>query len=474
MNRDRPDASPGSDPRSACMAQLEPAHIAETLVALANTDGGSLLFGVAADGEPAEPAVTEEALDSALGEARKLCDPPVITGEQRLVALAEARTGWRLEVPRSPDMHALEDGRVLVRSGDCNRPLGGREIQLLAGARSVADFENEVVPGAARSDFSDALLETWLARRALRMRQAEGAVSDALLQEIGALDAAGRPTVTGVLLFCERPQRWLPQSGMVFVRFAGVTPRGEDGLAGYVRREELSGPLSRMVESAWNLVWSEMAVSAVVRDLEREETLEYPRFAVREAIVNAVCHRDYRVKGRRIEIRMFANRLEVVSPGGLPGFITIENFVGEHFSRNPRIVSGLFQWGLIEELGLGIDRMLEVMKQAGHEPPEFDARPYSFSVSLRNARQRQPLPAWVAGANPRQQRALQYLREHGSITNREFRSCCQGYSAETLRLDLVNLVERGILLKVGTRKGTYYILKQDAESGPDGAGQGTA
>lgn len=457
MNRDR-------DSRTAWLEQLDPQRIAETLVAFANTDGGSLLFGARADGE----TVTREALDQALGEALGHCDPPVLTGERALVALTEARTAWRVEVPRSLDMHALDDGRVLVRSGERNRTLGGREIQRLAGARTVGDFENELVPGARRSDFSAEMITAWLERRSLRLRQPAGEASDALLQEIGALDAEGRPTVTGVLLFCERPQRWLPQSGIVFVRFAGVTARGEDGLAGYTRREELDGPLARMVELAWNLVWSEMAVSAVVKDLEREETLEYPRFAVREAIVNAVCHRDYRMKGRRIEIRMFSDRLEVVSPGGLPGFITIENFVGEHFSRNPRIVGGLFQWGLIEELGLGIDRMLEVMQQAGHKAPDFDAQPYSFAVTLRNTRERRPLPEHVANTNPRQQRALQYLREHGSITNREFRTCCQDVSSETLRLDLVDLVNKGILLRVGSRKGTYYILKQDAEPGGGG------
>ena len=202
-----------------------------------------------------------------------------------------------------------------------------------------------------------------------------------------------------------------------------------------------------------------MAVSAVVKGLEREETFEYPQFAVREAIVNAICHRDYRIKGRRIEVRMYSDRLEVISPGGLPGFITVENIVDEHFSRNPRIVNGLFQWGYIEELGLGIDRMMEVMEQAGHLPPSFDARPYSFAVTLHNSREKQVVPDWVRNTNHRQARALQYIRDHGSITNREYRSLCQGVSAETLRLDLADMVERGILLKVGSKKGTYYILK---------------
>ncbi len=92
-------------------------------------------------------------------------------------------------------------------------------------------------------------------------------------------------------------------------------------------------------------------MGAVVRGLKREEQWVYPPTAIREALVNAVAHRDYRLRGRGIEVRLFSDRLEISSPGGLPGFITLDNIVDEHFSRNPRIVSGLFQWGYIEELG---------------------------------------------------------------------------------------------------------------------------
>jgi ATP-dependent DNA helicase RecG len=176
---------------------------------------------------------------------------------------------------------------------------------------------------------------------------------------------------------------------------------------------------------------------------------------VREALVNAVCHRDYRLRGRRVELRMFADRLEVVSPGGLPGFITVDNLVEEHFSRNPRLVAGLFQWGYIEELGLGIDRMIEDMVQAGHPPPRFKAQPYSFTVILSNVRERKALPQWSSHMNERQARAVAHVREHGSITNREYRTLSD--VAETLRLDLVDLVEKGVFLKIGSKKN-YYIL----------------
>jgi ATP-dependent DNA helicase RecG len=180
---------------------------------------------------------------------------------------------------------------------------------------------------------------------------------------------------------------------------------------------------------------------------------------VREALVNAICHRDYRLRGRRIEIRKFADRLEIISPGGLPGFITLDNIVDEHFSRNPRLVAGLYNWGYIEELGLGVDLGGRRIIKKGHPPPSFKERTYSFAVSLSNVRERPPSPRWERTMNERQAKALAYIRENGRITNREYRHICPNVSPETLRLDLVDLVERGLLLKVGAKKGTYYILK---------------
>lgn len=455
-NSDHIKAGPG--PRVSFLKKADAKAIAETLIAFANTEGGTIIIGLNDDGSSADTKIDNDALDKALKEADNFCNPTVVVGNWEEIQERD-NTVYTLRVPRSTELHALTDGRVLIRSGASNRPLGGQEILRLASAKSTGDFETELVPGTSKDDFSRKMIDEYLAKRAERTKRPYNGKIDDLLREIGAVDNDGKPTVAGILLFSEYPQQWLPQSSVVFAKFVGKMPRGENGLAGYSRREELTGPLPRLIEMAWNLIWSEMAVSAVVKGLEREETFEYPQFAVREAIVNAISHRDYRLKGRRIEIRMYSDRLEVISPGGLPGFITVENIVDEHFSRNPRLVNGLFQWGYIEELGLGIDRMMEVMQQAGHKPPFFDARPYSFAVTLYNARERQAPPEWTRSTNHRQGRALQYIRDHGSITNREYRALCQGVSAETLRLDLSDMVEKGILLKVGSKKGTYYILK---------------
>ncbi len=429
--------------------------LAETMVAFANGDGGTIVVGIAPDGEVCE--VLPEELETALLEAQSRCRPYVEVKWEQFEA--EGGTVVTISVPRSPELHTLADGRVLIRSGAENRPLGGEEVRQLAATKSTGDYEGETVAGAARADLDEEVIEEYIAKREERTGRPLKMPLEEMLTEIGALDEEGNPTVAGLLLFGKHPQAYLPQSGLVFVRFMGIEPRGPDGLAGYGRREELSGPLARIIEGAWRVVREEMRTEAVVRGLEREERLEYPPFAVREAIVNAVAHRDYRLSGRRIEVRMFDDRLEVRSPGGLPGYITVENIVDEHFSRNPRIVRGLFQWGYIEELGLGIDRMIEEMVQAGHPQPEFRATPFSFTVILRNVRQRRSIPRWERNLNERQLKALNYLREHGSITNREFRALCPDVSAETIRLDLVDMVDKGLLIKIGSKKGTYYILR---------------
>jgi ATP-dependent DNA helicase RecG len=427
------------------------------MVAFANTDGGTILLGVNRQGRVTDYLLDDDVEDE-LVRAMVLCRPPVVTSWEQF----QHRDGVvvALKVARSPELHALADGRVLIRAGAQNKPPSGEVIRHLAATKSSGDFEAEPVAGTTLVDLDKHVLDEYLRLRQERGgRPLRGSLTDHLV-EIGAMLEDGTPTVAGMLLFGKHPQSFLPQSGIVFVKFLGKEPRGRDGLAGYGRRVEIEGSLARMIERAWNLTAEEMQTEAVVNGLRRKEMPEYPPFAVREALVNAMCHRDYRLSGRRVEIRMYADRLEVISPGGLPGYITLDNIVEEHFSRNPRLVAGLFQWGYIEELGLGIDRMIEEMLENGHTAPDFEAKPYAFTVRLHNLRERRPVvPRWPTNMNERQMKAVTYMDQHGRITNRDYQQLCPDVNPETLRLDLVDLVDKGLLLKIGEKKGTYYILK---------------
>ncbi|MEM7128334.1 MAG: ATP-binding protein [Chloroflexota bacterium] len=434
-----------------------PELIAETLTSFANSEGGTLVLGINEEGYMGGIFVEEDASD-ALEGALRLCNPPVHTDWQ-----AEEMPGGvliLLRVERSDTLHALTDGRILTRKGRKNVPTDGQQLEVMLANRPTGDFEMQVVPGAQRDDLDPEVIEEYLERRQKRSPRSTVMPTDKLLQQIGALNDKMEPTISGLLLFGKDPQLFMPQSRAIFVKFADVQPRGPEGSFGYGRREEITGPLARIVERAWRVVWEEMDKQSVVRGLHRDEETEYPTFAVREALVNAVAHRDYRLNGRSIEIRMYTDRLEITSPGGLPAHITIDNIVEEHYSRNPRLVNGLYQWGYIEELGLGVDRMIEDMMAMGHQPPTFEAKSHRFTVILYNRRETvQAVPKWESNMNERQMKALQYMKEHKSINNRQYREICPNVGAETLRLDMVDLVNKGIILKIGEKRGTRYILK---------------
>lgn len=429
--------------------------LAELLVAFANADGGTLLLGLDSQGRVVEEEMAED-VEPLLMRAQGQCKPPVpvewstIDFEGSAIAV--------VNVARSSEVHALTDGRVLIRSGPNNRILVEEHIRRLATTRSVGNFEERTVENATQEDFDGEVVADYAEHRRQRGRHTKKWSKEALLVDAGAIDRNGTPTVAGILLFGKYPERFLSQSGVVFVHFGNGEGSARASPSVYSRREDLHGPLPRLLEETWNVLWEEMRHETIITGLAREEKPEYPIFAVREALVNAIAHRDYRLQGRRIEVRMFDDRLEIISPGGLAGHITLENIMEEHFSRNPRIVRGLFYWGYIEELGLGIDRMYEEMLAAGLPPPAFEARPHTFIVTLYNTRQA-PEAKWVQELNERQLQALAYVREHGHIASRDYQELCPHVTPETLRLDLADMVHRGILLRIGAKKGTYYILK---------------
>jgi ATP-dependent DNA helicase RecG len=442
------------------MPEPDAARLAEALVAFANGEGGTVLLGVSPTGQPTGALQFEDAegvLRRALAEVRPLVRTEWQQFEDR-AGLAVA-----IQVLRSTELHALSDGRVLIRNSTGNEALDGTRITHLAASKATGDYEQETVAGAARKDLDEAVVQDYLRRRAERLGRELGQDADDVLQASGGLTGTGQPTVAGVLLFGKDPQSFVPQSGLTYVRFAGTGPSGGAGAPGYTRRVDCNGALAEVIEQAWATLTQELRAETVVRSLQREDRYLYPLNAVREALVNAVCHRDYRITGRRVEIRQFDDRLEIFSPGGLPGYMTLDNLLEEHFSRNPRIVNGLYEWGYIEELGLGIDRIYDELLQNGHPNPEFKATPYSFTVIMRRASvpaRRATYPAeWAERMNERQMRAMAYLQTNNRITNRDFRELCPDVTPETLRLDLSDMVDKGLVMKVGDKKGTYYILK---------------
>ena len=433
--------------------------LAELIVALANGVGGTIVVGMDGKGEVFPDAT--ELLEPALDRALRLCEPPF-----RAVDLPE----WRYEdtpqgqvativVKPTPYQLTLEGKLVFVRSGTMNVRLSPDQVDGGRRTRGVSAFEDEVVAGASVDDFDESVIEEYELNRVKRGPRGESFARTELLRDAGAIDSSGAATVAGILLLGRNPQQFFPQTGVVVVRFHGDSMReAVVSSERYARRVEINGPAARIVERTWQVLFDEIHQTAELQGLERTEHYEYPLEAVREAVVNAICHRDYAITGQRIEIRLFDSHMEIMSPGGLPGHITLDNILDEHYSRNPRLVRGLYYWGYIEELGQGIDIIHEAMRREHHPPPNFRDTGRSFTVTLSGVVD-EIEEQYGDEINLRQIRALHYLSDHERVTNRQYRQLCPEVSSETARLDLRDLVEKGFLIKIGDKRGTYYVRK---------------
>jgi ATP-dependent DNA helicase RecG len=187
---------------------------------------------------------------------------------------------------------------------------------------------------------------------------------------------------------------------------------------------------------------------SIIRGLYRQNVAEYPEIAIREAIINAVAHRDYSPLGRssQIQIKQFPDRLEIISPGGLYGNVALESLVDGQSTRNRILMRFLEDLDLVENRGSGIDAMFDAIKGVGLNPPAFEDKIANFQVTLYNTQQRSD-----------KDKILDYVREHGSIKRAE----CQillNIDSRRATYILQAMKNSGVLKQEGTDKSTHYVL----------------
>lgn len=202
-----------------------------------------------------------------------------------------------------------------------------------------------------------------------------------LVQQRGVTEVDGQlvPTLGGLLCFGRDPQRLLPHTGIALTRYAGVTPNSQQVLD--IR--DLRGTLFEMIDATEGYLWAQANHGFRIDSGPRRIPLDqYPRPALRELVVNAVAHRDYRVTGSRVKIEMFKNQVEWSSPGGLPPGVTVENILKAQYTRNPVIVSFLWDAGYIEQRGMGLDSVVSLLSAEGLPYPQMEDTGASFLIRI--------------------------------------------------------------------------------------------
>ena len=457
---------------------ISPARLAAVLVGMANTAGGIVLIGVAPRSAHIQGiGDLSETLDRVF-QAALMADPPLVLPLPQVIGQASnlplfAPTTETVAPPRVlmitvppglPHLYNL-DGRYLWREGTQTNPIPARQLRQLLLERGLIAFEAQLPPGASEVDLDADKIAEYIHLLdfvpPLDTPLPTGQASNLpLLVRRGCLAPDFRPTYAALALFGCDPQRWLPSATILAAHFSGRTFADQ-----YIKRE-IGGTLPDQLRQAELFVRENLHSNVSLSSLVHRESWALPLEAIREVLVNAVAHRDYNLGGDMIHLNIFSDRLEVHSPGGLPGPVTLDNLLEARFSRNAVIVQVLADMGFIERLGYGLDRVVGLMHQYGLPPPRFEEIGGTFRVTLYTALQAEPPPqSHLTGypdlnLNTRQEIVLNYLARQRRITNRDYQDLCRDVHPETLRRDLAELVSIGLLLKIGDKKSTYYILKK--------------
>jgi ATP-dependent DNA helicase RecG len=482
-----------------------PTSIWETISAFANAQGGTIILGVDEKHDFRVVGVRDAAeIERSLGSICHDLEPVVRADIHTLligdtpVVIAEIPPVARDQRPcHKRSLGPWAGSRLRVSDGD--RKLNDYEISVLLANRAEQRYDVSPVTGAGLSDLDEASVSAFLRRiretRGPIFRDQEDAAVLRMLNVLTDNDGSIVPTLAGLLVFGRYPQQFEPQLNLTVVAYP-TTRAGEPGPRGerFLDNRSIDGPIPAMVTESVQALKRNMRRKSIVTGLLRTDEWEYPEEVLREAIVNALVHRDYSeyARGMQVQIELYPDRLVVRNPGGLYGPVDVATLGTSTVSssRNRVLLKILEDTSLgdgnmvCENRGTGIARMRVALSQAGMEPPEFIDDIGIFQAEFPNhTLLDQDALDWLGSLDGgpltrAQMTALVQVKNGGHLTNNSFRSITGIQDSRAAHKELKELVDRGLIFQFGTRGSTYYELsaEDDAQESmvkdiaPDSAG----
>jgi ATP-dependent DNA helicase RecG len=433
--------------------------LVEYCVALANEGGGKIILGVT-DRRPrrivgtaafAEPGRTEAGLHDRL--RHRIPVEEVQTAKGRVLVI---------HVPsRLPGTAWQIDGRYLKRAGDGLAGMSDAELKALF-AETGPDFSAEVCPGAGLGDLSPEAIEAFRSRWVKKTRDdrknswsGEQTLANAELLVDGSI------TYAALILFGARAAlgRWLAQAEIV------LEYRSSEASGPAADREEYREGFFLWHDALWNKINLRNDRQSYQDGLFRVELPTFDEVSVREALLNAVVHRDYRLGGS-VFLRQYPQRLEVISPGGFPAGVTPENILDQQNPRNRRLAEALAKCGLIERSGQGVNLMFESAIRQGKALPSFaGSSSHEVRLTLHGT---VTSPAFVRYMERLGEERLKSFSTYDFLVLDYLRR--DQPLPERLKACLPGLVEVGAVESIGRGRGTRFILARGLYAALGGKG----
>ena len=391
---------------------VTPSKLQKHFVAFANTDGGELLVGISdRDGQKrkvrgfSNPEDANAHIQVLLGET----EPAVEGTDVELIDFDGA--GWVVHflVPKSPQVHYASDSRCYIRRNASTRRIKGSRVTRLSHSKGSYSYErvlvdhmsaDELIAGGGVTAYLDKIGSSLSGISFLKKNR---------LVAVGE-DGELHPTVASVLLFDRQPQAALD------TRCAVKTYRLHTTDPEYKREhlkqkpKTIEGSIIEQIRGTLSSV-SDLLETAQVSIGGKLQEAEYPIGALKEIIVNAILHRDYSLNDD-VHVRIFDNRIEVQSPGRLPGYITVENILDERYARNPNVVRAVHKLPDAPnyDIGEGLDTAYNLLEDAGLVEPDMQELDNAFMVVVKHKK--------LASL---QELAMEFLEDNEFIRNRDLR-----------------------------------------------------
>ena len=463
-----------------------PKKIWETISSFSNTFGGGVIILGIAESEAGIDVRGISNPSSFQKEMQEVCSkmsPPV----RALIEIHkyEGKNLLTTEVPEAAysEKPCFYQGSGMIsgsfiRVGESDRRLTQYEVQALLDGRGQPKYDLERVPDSSMEDLDEKLVVLFLKRIREKNNRVRDWTDEKILNHYRVIEFQQDRyvmTLAGIIGLGAYPQKYFPG----FVTHVLVYPGSEEGPSGsqgerLIDNVKVEGPILTAVPEIIRAIKRNIQTRTVVKGLFREDMPEYPEVFLREAVVNALVHRDYSpfARGTAVQVKLFPDRIEICSPGGLFGPMTEEGLGTTNLqaARNSFLIKLLEDCPLLvenktlcENRGTGIPAMIAELKKVGMEPPMFKSSIPQFKVICSNAALLdQRTLAWLEkfaafDLNDRQRFGLAYLFHKTKLTNYEY-SRMNGCDSRIASRELGDLVQKKRVIQNGTRRWAFYTL----------------
>ncbi|HUX79181.1 MAG TPA: ATP-binding protein [Alphaproteobacteria bacterium] len=441
----------------------------ETVCAFLNSDGGIVLIGVTNDGDIIGQELTDKIQQTISNEISKL-EPPakvivnyVPLEKNNLFVIA-------LQVKSGSHKPYVYEGRPFQREQTVTKRMSQQRYDQLIPHRLHNNFswERTVATGYLVEDLDSNLLQSIVRKSVDVKRMPEDALQQDIprLLDILELTTDGQLNNAAVVLFGKKMMPAYPQCQIQLARFKGLD-RSE-----FLDIDLAYGNVFELLEKGMLFVRRHLPLAAKIEagKLERVETPLIPFEAIREALLNAFCHRDYSIYGGSISLAIYDNRMEIFNHGGLPPGVSIEKIkAGFSQRRNPVIADVFYRSNLVEKWGRGIQKIISSCLAADDPEPEFFADEVEFKVTFQFPASLKPSVFIMdetenpyAHLTKKQQEIIKILSEDGALAARDILDKIKKpISQRTLRRELLALTRQGIVKAHGHTSLRIWSLTED-------------